>query len=492
MVRRSSRKGVKEAKARAKAYVSYLEAPDHKVLSGALPPAREQITRGTLQRGKDRLNASKRIPLALTRGQKQHALATFPSGPSSRHILFMNVGDDRIMEAVQWLSGSRPRPPWTLNVKGLEAKAGRLYLNENGKSRPFALQHQKRMAVKKQYFDPKKPSTIQPITDQLRHEFCNISRKNVRNILRSLETYQLMRPKRTPPKIQHHTLYTKPGIIAMDSFFPSAKSGWEKRNVLVCMDVWSRFSRAYALERRSDEFYEKAMQEFFKEVMSLGVMPRRLLTDKGSELAVGTRLMEKFRLKRDGKQPMHLKSFTGTPVQSVENMNAQYQRRLEVYRISDLHDDVAPLLWDISEQLNNQRRPRRGNHTPYELLSMDESQRREVNKNYDQSYYGVGVEAQKRLPLLKVGDSVRKLEMTFKEQEQKKLKGFEEKWSRRVYQVLGKVALNRNKHVFRYRIGDPKRTYYRHELLLIPSEVDQEVLRFPTSGSHLVQGRYRS
>ena len=224
--------------------------------------------------------------------------------------------------------------------------------------------------------------------------------------------------------------------------------------------------------------------------MSLCVMPRRLLTDKGSELHVGTPLMEKFRLPRDGTKPMHLRSFTGTPVQSVENMNAQYQRRLEPYRITEIHDDVAPLLWDISEQLNNQRRPKRGNHTPYELLLMTEPQRRDVNKTYDDSYFGIGVEGQKKLPLLKNGDSVRKLEMTFKDQATGKLKGFQEKWSRRIYQVLGKTGLNRNKHVFRYRIGDPKRTYYRHELLLIPKEVDSEILRYSTSGSHLVQDVY--
>ena len=91
---------------------------------------------------------------------------------------------------------------------------------------------------------------------------------------------------------------------------------------------------------------------------------------------------------------------------------------------------------------------------------------------------------------MKNGDSVRKLEMTFKDQATGSRKGFEEKWSRRVYQVLGKTGLNRNKHVFRYRIGDPKRTYYRHELLLIPKEVDSEVLRYATSGSHLVQDVY--
>ena len=489
-MRRSSR-NLEKSKAKARASVIYLEAPDHKVLSGAIPPPNEPgVSKKKFNRVRDRLDPKKRVPLALERGKRLSSLATVPSGPSTRHILFMNVGDDRIMEAVRWQTSGGPRPPWTENVSGLSAKGMTLYLTEDGRTRPFALREKKRSAVKKLYFDPKKPSTIQPITDALRHEYCNISRSNVRGILKSLEVYQLMRPRRKMPKIEHHTVYTKPGVIAMDSFFTSEKTGWLKRNVLVCMDVWSRFSRAYAIEKREQAFYKPAMEAFFKELMSLGVMPRRLLTDKGSELHVGTQLMEQFRLPRDGNKPMHLRSFTGTPVQSVENLNAQYQRRLEPYRIAELHDDVAPLLWDISEQLNTQRRPKRGNHTPYELLSMTDAQRREVNKTYDDSYFGIGVEAQKKLPLLKNGDYVRKLEMTFKDQAKGSRKGFEEKWSRKVYQVLGKTALNRNKHVFRYRIGDPKRTYYRHELLLIPKEVDQEVLRFPSSGSLLVQDLY--
>ena len=490
-MRRSSRKGVKLAKQKTKASLDYLAAPDHKVLSGLLPSPQETISKKQFNAAQDRLNPSKRIPLALERGKRQLAPAAVISGPMSRHILFMNLGNDRILEAVQWLSGRGPQPGWTNNVSGLSVKGMTLYLSENGLTRPFALKDQKRRAVKKCYFDPKKPSTIQPITDALRREYCNISRKNVRNILRSLETYQLMRPMRKPPEIQHHTLYTKPGVIAMDSFFPSEKSGWKKINILVCMDVWSRFSRAYAIEKREASLYKVAMQDFFKELMSLGVMPRRLLTDKGSELHVGTQLMEKFRLKRDGDKPMHLRSVTGTPVQAVENLNAQYQRRLEPYRIADLFDDPSVLLWDISEQLNNQRRPKRGNYTPYELLKMSDAQRKEVNKTYDDSYFGIGVEAQKRLPVLHVGDNVRKLEMTFKDQASKKLKGFQEKWSRRVYQVLGKTALNRNKHVYRFRIGDPKRTYYRHELLLIPKEVDDQVLRFQPSGSLLVQDWYK-
>jgi hypothetical protein len=122
---------------------------------------------------------------------------------------------------------------------------------------------------------------------------------------------------------------------------------------------------------------------------------------------------------------------------------------------------------------------------------LDATQRREVNNLYDRGYTGVGVAAQKRLPELKNGDHVRKLEMTYKEQVENKKKGFQEKWSRRVYEVLGKRALNRNKHVFRFQIGDPKRTYFRHELLLIPKKVDQQVIRFPMRGTLSVPDLYK-
>ena len=86
---------------------------------------------------------------------------------------------------------------------------------------------------------------------------------------------------------------------------------------------------------------------------------------------------------------------------------------------------------------------------------------------------------------------LRKLEMTYKDQIKNSRKGFQEKWSRRVYQVMSQRALRRNKHVMKYQIGDPKRTYFRHELLLIPREVDQEILHFPTSEPMLVQDSWR-
>ena len=117
--RRSKRSGVKKAKARAKAYVDYLDAPDSKVLSMALPPVNESpISAKYFNMAKDRLKPQKRKILASLRGKRQNELQHAPVEGNTKHILFLNVGDARILEAIIWLSEGGPRPPWTNNVGG--------------------------------------------------------------------------------------------------------------------------------------------------------------------------------------------------------------------------------------------------------------------------------------------------------------------------------------------------------------------------------------
>ena len=67
--------------------------------------------------------------------------------------------------------------------------------------------------------------------------------------------------------------------------------------------------------------------------------------------------------------------------------------------------------------------------------------------------------------------------------------GFEQKWSKRVYQVMKQTALRRNPMVKRYSIG-AERTFLRHELLKIPKKVDKEVLTFPTSAPYGIYDNY--
>ena len=115
------------------------------------------------------------------------------------------------------------------------------------------------------------------------------------------------------------------------------------------------------------------------------------MADKGTDLGGWKNIdaiMERYRLPRDKQQPMVLRSVTGMPIAVVEAWNAQYERRLQVFRTSKLIDDPADVLWAISEQLNNQRRPVRGNLTPLQLLALSPAQRTSINSEYKRDFIG--------------------------------------------------------------------------------------------------------
>ena len=353
--------------------------------------------------------------------------------------------------------------------------------------KPFATTEEKRKAVKALYFSPDEPSTIQPITDALRSKYVNIGRGNVRGILRSLETYQLNFRRRRPIKVMNRTLFKQPGILACDVFMPSKNLGFfGNRVVLVVMDVWSRFSRAYVAENKSAKLISQGIEAFVREFTSLGHLPRRMMADKGTDLGGWKNvdaIMERYRLPRDGDKPMVLRSVTGMPIGVVEAMNAQYQRRMQVFRTSGLIDDPADILWSISSQLNK-RRPVRGNLTPLQLLSLNSKQRAKINADYKIDF----VENVKGLKPLYTGQTVRILEMTRKDQE-KFHKQFAPKWSKKKYTVLKRTGLRRNPGVFKYSIGLTQ-TYYRHELLLIPKKTDVQVPIAVRKDFHLLAERF--
>ena len=123
-------------------------------------------------------------------------------------------------------------------------------------------------------------------------------------------------------------------------------------------------------------------------------------------------------------------------------MNAQVQRRMQVFRTAVITDDPSNLLEDICDQINNQRRPDRGNLTPLQLLSLTASERVEINKIYTDR---TEIPEVIGLSPLHPGNYVRILKMTRKEQEQNKTKGFAPKWSKNVYRVVKKLAIAKNR-----------------------------------------------
>ena len=388
-----------------------------------------------------------------------------------RHLLFMNPGTLKINKAIRALVSGSALPPWAAPFQQhLAVKKGALVFDDL----LMATWEEKRHAVKHEYFDPKGHSTINPICDTLRETYANISRRNVQTILRSLETYQRNFGRRRPPAITGRMVLKNPGIIAMDMFFPTKKiAGWEgKYSCLTCMDCWSRFCHVYALEKKDLPSQVKAMGDFLQKFAAFGFMPRRILTDKGSDMRGAYKVIEAYRTKKDGNAPMVVHSQTAQPVNIVEAMNAQVQRRMQVFRTSGLTNDPSVLLEDISYAINHQKRPDRGNLTPVQLLSLNKEEIAKVNEMWEDRTDAPEVHGLRRL---NVGDSVRVLLMTRKQQAQNSIKGFTAKWSREVWTVLRKAAIPRNRNNYRYWVGAHK-SYFRHELLWVPRTVDSEVV----------------
>ena len=391
-----------------------------------------------------------------------------------RQLLFINPGDGVLQRAIMSFLNRQQLPPWAKTFAKFlryERVKGRLiWVEEGTRPLPLAFSFDKRQAVKRLYFDPREPSTIVPIATKLYRRWANISKANVTRILRSLETYQLNFGRRRPPDLKTRFFMRNPWMVVMDMFFPSTHLGWERTNVLCCADAWSRYCGVYVIDTKRKADVPKAMSDFLRDFAAMGHVPRRILCDKGSDMASAAQAIEQYRQQKDGNKTMVLHTATGTPVLLVEALNAEVQRRMQVFRTSGLIENVGQIAHEIANQINNQRRPDRGNLTPIQLLALDRAGRESINKLYKDRT--VTAEIPGLVPLF-VNDNVRLLKMKRKEQEQNKIKGFAPKWTKRLYTVIRKTALRKNEFAYRYDIGLPD-TYYRHELLKV-RDVDSEV-----------------
>jgi hypothetical protein len=185
------------------------------------------------------------------------------------------------------------------------------------------------------------------------------------------------------------------------------------------------------MDRKNYESTEKALSTFCKEFAALGHLPRRMLCDKGSELRPAYKIMELYRMKRDGKAPMVFHS----------------QRRLQVFRTARLTSDVPDIIEAVCDQINTQKRPDRGNLTPLQLLTLKPEERKRLNATYQDRAITPEVLG---LPELFVGSTVRALRMTRKEQVTGKVKGFAPKWSTTVYRVSKMLPIAKNNDHYRY------------------------------------------
>ena len=450
---------------------------EEKLVHRVDPPRPFDIDERYLETPKERrvrVDKASQVAAEVEKKKLRRRFSHTPVSKLRRRLLFSNPGTRSLQEAHRGLlNGTSPAllPRWTWKLQPvLQFDEKNMYLD----GLPLVSDEVKRAAIKDLYFNPKEPSTIQPITDKLRDRFANVSRANVRYILRTLETYQRNYRRRLPPKILSRMSLTRPGVILTDMFFPSVKHGWRKfGGCVTLMDAWSRYVGCYAVERKTKGLVKKAMETFMRDFSSHGHLPRMVLMDQGSDLVAAKDVIETYR--RPGiKGKMVFYSKVGKPVQLVEQTQAQIQRRMAVFRTSGLTNDPSAILEDISTSINNQRRPGRGNLTPIQLLALSKEEREKVNSMAADKFDSIP-EIRGLKPLF-IGSRVRVLLMTFKEQVQNKTKGFAPKWSRDIYLVRKKTALQGNPNNYRYHLEGAAEGYFRHELLKIPGRLDDDVV----------------
>ena len=146
---------------------------------------------------------------------------------------------------------------------------------------------------------------------------------------------------------------------------------------------------------------------------------------------------------------------------------------MAIFSTSGLVTSPATILHEIAVQINNEPRQARGGLTPLQLLRLGQQQRLDINDKYRERY--VPDSELHGLPDLNVGNAVRLLKMTRKEQETNKLKGFSAKWTRELFRVVRKTKLRKNPFRYQYRITGRDTSFYRHELLKVTGAVDSAV-----------------
>ena len=219
----------------------------------------------------------------MLRMQKKTQTRTDHRSKLRRQMLWMNPGTENLRLAHTAFVKGLDLPSWVAPLQGA------ITFDDKGlffEGLPMVDKEEKRELIKREYFDPKGFSTIQPIFDKLSKDYGNVTRGDVRRVLRSLETYQLNFRRMHPPKITSRMNLKAPGCIMLDMFFPSKNDGWraDLAGVLTCMDAWSRFVRCYAMERKTKALVQIGIENFLREFASKGHIPKMILCDKGSEL----------------------------------------------------------------------------------------------------------------------------------------------------------------------------------------------------------------
>ena len=410
--------------------------------------------------------AAERIKLP----KSDHKVTHETISSARKRFLFLNISDQSILKYVTGQDA-----PWTrLFTNELSLKNQTAFFE----GLPIVLKAKRKQLIKECYFNPAKPTSQYQIHAYLQKRYANITRKQVTRTLHTLETYQRLRTRQLPNKVTGRIEVYSPGTLSCDTFYPTQKYGWPKGTVILsCMDMWSRFVGCFILGDKEKLTVQRGFESFIHDYMKFARSPpRKLIMDKGSELLGLDVIMEKFSKER----PCVFRSLTGQPCNMIENVNANVQRKMQIYLEANVISSYEDCLWLVCNSLNNEKRKDRMGYTPIELLGLNKTMRSEVNSNY-RFRTTFGAEKQP----LEIGEYVRVLQLNRKEQISEKTKGFPAHWSRAIYQIIKRVAVIQNPGRYKYflinlengeRLGGSR---FRHEILQLKvkslDEIDYDV-----------------
>ena len=394
------------------------------------------------------------------------------TSPTLKLFRWLRPGISKIDLAKQWLLKKTTRPRWTQGFGDeLSLKGGRLLVS----GLPVMSDGELRKQIKKVYYTPRMPVTVEGVFDHLRGRIANASRKQVHAVLNSLQTYQMLKPRRKPLKNEQTTMVLKPGRIGQDTFFPSKKY-WNGKiyPVTVVADQWSGYTKAFLMGSEKAAYSYYALKLFIQELQGeFGVKVNSLLTDKGSEMAYDSTL------KIDFPHIHHMQSPTGNAVPFIEAKVKLIQSRLWVARTG--YDGraltIADILDDVVGDINNMKRPTRGNLTPTQLLKITPKMRSVINSVQKSAVKMVSNRIH-GLPDIYKGDVVRLTRYTRKQQDSYgiDMKWFRPKWSEKVYTVVGARAVANGR--LKYKVSGSNQAWWRWEMLKIDPDVDKVVPPF--------------
>lgn len=376
-----------------------------------------------------------------------------------RHLMFTNPGEAKVEELYSHFRTGSERPLWSLMFDFV-------WNAPHVKLEDLVLRRDKQKLVRETYFNSREPSTIEAMWYFFIKKYCNVSKRNIRDCLNKIEMYQIHKKRFHPKPVKGVFNITKQGYVTFDLFFTSNK--WDtKYPVLSQMDIWSRYVRITALANKTKKLVHSEIQSFLQELLSRGVKLRAMLHDKGSEFLGLDPMAKKFNMR-------NITSPTGRPILSIEALNSQIERRLEPFMSSGVCDDVSMLVKNVQYQLNH-RQPIRNkqNKLPIQLISMSENEVAGLLvKRRDPVFHNDS------LPAMKIGDWCRYLVWSRKTQESPAMhKGYEEKYSRTKHQITSVRKSNKDSRIFRYKISGINVSFWRHEIIKIPSETDTIVPR---------------